>query len=159
IGWSYVLLKDTYTAADWLRYNALYLLLLFLLGPISLLAFEPMITIPALVASPDGLPAKLVREMTPLVTVYTIVMALIITLRYGRRWSAFIAVLATSAALVLLLGPNIAALGLVYLTNGWVRMLLELLALILTLNFVYATVFVALGHNWLWKSRRRTAST
>jgi hypothetical protein len=157
LGWSYSLLNDKHTIAGWLRYNVLYLALLFLLGPVSLLVLEPMITIPELVTSPNGLPADLVRAMTPLVTAYTIVMSVIITLLAGRRWSAYFAVLATSAALMLLLGLNIAALGLVYLTNGWLPMMLELLALILTLNFVYAAAFVILGHNWLWKSRSKNS--
>lgn len=117
-----------------------------------------MMTIPELLASPDGLPAELAREATPLVTAYTIAMALIITLLYGSRWPAFFAVLATSAALMMLLGLNIAPLGLVHLTNGWFRMLTELLVLILSLNFVYTLTFVALGHDWLWKSRRKIVS-
>lgn len=159
LGWSYILLANRPTVAGWFRYNGLYLMLLFLLGPISLLVFEPMISIPALLASPEGLPADLLREVAPLTAVYTVVMSLIITLLYGRRWSAFFAVLVTSAALILLLGLNIAPMGLIFLTGSWLSMLLELLALILTLDFVYALAFVALGHDWLWKSRRWISST
>lgn len=159
LAWSYALLTDMPSVRGWLQYNGLYLLFLSCLGPVSLLLFEPMITIPALLASPNGLPAEMVRKVTPLVAVYTVAMALIITQLYGRRWSAFIIVLVTSAALMLLLGLNIASMGLVFLTSGWLRMLLELLLLILILNFVYVLVFVALGYNWLGKSRRQIIST
>lgn len=158
LGWSYVLLADKRTVGGWLRYNGLYLLLLFLLGPISLLIFEPVITIPVLLASPNGLPSELVREVIPLAVVYTVVMAMIITLLHGRRWPAFFAVLVTSAALMLLLGLNIAPMGLVFLTSGWVLMLLELLMLIVLLNLVYALTFVALGHGRWGPSRRQIFS-
>jgi hypothetical protein len=86
-------------------------------------------------------------------------MALIITLLYGRRWSALFVVLVTSAALMLLLGLNIAPMGLVFLTSGWVPMLLELLLLILVLNSVYVLAFIILGYDWLGKSRRQIFST
>ena len=78
---------------------------------------------------------------------------------YGRRWSAFGVVLVSSAALVLLLGLNISALGLVLLTSGWLSMLLEMLLLILVLNLVYALVFAALGRGWLWPSPRQILSS
>jgi hypothetical protein len=159
LGASYVLLVDSPSVGGWLRYNALYLLLLFMLGPISLLLFEPMMTIPELLASPNGMPAELLREITPLATIYTVIMALIITYINGRRWSGFLVALAATAVLMFLLGLNIAPLGLVYLSGGWLRMLLELLALILTLNFVYVLAFVLLGHGWLWNARSSLIST
>lgn len=159
LGWSFVLLSDAPSIGGWLRYNVLYLILLFALGPISLLMFEPVVTIPALLASPDGLPAELVRQVTPLAAAYTVVMTLTITLLYSRRWSAFPVVLATSGALMLLLGLNIAPMGLVFLTSGWVPMLLELLALILVLNLIYAVTFAALAYKWLENSRRQIFST
>ncbi|MFN2134955.1 MAG: hypothetical protein ACK2UK_03320 [Candidatus Promineifilaceae bacterium] len=155
LGWSYILLANKPTVAGWFRYNGLYLILLLLLGPISLLVFEPIISIPALLASPDGLPVEIMRELAPLATIYTVVISLIITLLYGRRWSAFFAVLVTTAVLILLLGLNIAPMGLVFLTGSWLSMLLELMALILTLDLVYALAFAALGHDWLWKSQSR----
>jgi hypothetical protein len=159
LGVSYVLLVDSPSVGGWLRYNALYLLLLFVLGPISLLLFEPMMTIPELLASPNGMPAELLREITPLAAVYTVIMALIITYIHSRRWPGFLVVLAATAVLMFLLGLNIAPMGLVYLSGGWLHMLLELLALILTLNFVYVLAFVLLGHGWLWNARRPLIST
>jgi hypothetical protein len=49
---------------------------------------------------------------------------------------------------VLLLGLNIAPMGLVYLTTGWVWMLLELLILIVALNLVFVVVFLLLARDW-----------
>lgn len=148
LGWSFALLVDSPTVGGWLRYNLLYLLLLFGLGPLSLLLFEPIITLPDLVASPNGLPDDLVREVLPLTSVYTLSMVVCILALYGRRWSRATIVLPTCALLMTLLGLNIAPLGLVHLTTGWVRMLLELLALILTLDLVYAALFWLMARRW-----------
>lgn len=139
---SYELLVDHPSAMGWLRYNLLYIMLLFLLGPLSLLLFEPKMTIPELVSSPNGLPDALFRDVLSLVTVYTPLMALVITVLHGRRWAGYGVVLVTCAVLVFLLGLNIAPLGLVFLTDGWVRMLLELVGLIVALNLGYVIVYL-----------------
>lgn len=148
LSWSYTMLVATPSIADWLRYNLLYLLLLFGLGPISLGLYEPMMTIPELLASPNGMPDELVREVMPLTAVYTLLMALFITWLYGRRWSRLPLVLATCAMLMLLLGLNIAPMGLVYLTTGWLWMLVELLILIVALDLVFVLGFLLLAWGW-----------
>jgi hypothetical protein len=158
LAWGYVLLNDALTISGWLRFNGLYLILLFLLGPVSMLVFEPVISMPALLASSNGLPAELVQEVIPLATIYTILMALIVSWSYGRRWSRFGVVLVSCASLMLLLGLNISAFGLVSLPTGWLAILSELLLLILALNLVYVLAFVALGLGWLWKAPRNAFS-
>lgn len=154
LSWSYAMLVDTPSVAGWLRYNLLYLLL-FGLGPISLSLYEPMMTIPELLSSPNGMPDALVQAVLPFTAVYTLLMALFITWLYGRRWSHLLIVLPTCAMLMLLLGLNIAPMGLVYLTTGWLFMLLELLILIVALNFVFVLGFLLLAHGWF----RQTAVT
>jgi hypothetical protein len=118
ISWSYALVVDKPSVAAWLGYNALYIVLLFLLGPMSLLLFEPVMTIPELVSSPSGLPDELFQEVLPLVALYTPLMAFMITRLHSRRWSGYGVVLITCAVLVFLLGLNIAPMGLVFLTSG-----------------------------------------
>ena len=145
---SYALLVDSPIVGGWLGYNLLYLLLLVGLGPLSLLLYEPVTTIPALLASPDGLPAELMREILPMTTAYTLFMALLVTWLYGRRWSRLVIVLPTCAVLVLLLGLNVAAFGLVQLTTGWMPLMLELLGLVVALNVVYVAVFLGLARKW-----------
>lgn len=56
ISLSYNLLVDEPTATGWIRYNLIYVVFLFCLGPISLVLFEPIMTIPVLLDSPNGLP-------------------------------------------------------------------------------------------------------
>ena len=145
LSWSYDLLVIQPSIIGWVRYNFLYIILLFILGPISLVLYEPVMTIPELVSSPNGLPDELFREVLPLVVVYTPLMALIITALHRRRWAGYGVVLVTSAVLVFLLGLNIAPLGLVFLTDGWVRMLLELIGLVIALNLVYAIAYLLIG--------------
>jgi hypothetical protein len=157
LAWSFALLVDSPTSGSWLRYNLLYLLLLFGLAPLSLLLFEPIITIPALVASPNGLPDELVREVLPLTIAYTALMVACVLGLYGRRWSRAPVVLPTCALLMLLLGLNIAPLGLVHLTAGWVGMLVELLALILSLNLVYVALYRLLARRWFARAATTSA--
>lgn len=144
---SYELLIEQPSVMGWLRYNLLYVILLFLLGPLSLVLYEPMITIPELLSS--GLPDELLRQVVPLVAVYTPLMALIITVLHRRRWAGYGMVLVTCAVLVFLLGLNIVPLGLVFLTGSWVRMLLELVGLIAALNLLYVVVYLLIGRLWV----------
>ena len=102
LSWSYIMLVETPSVGGWLRYHLLYLLLLFGLGPISLALYEPMMTIPELLSSPNGLPDVLVQAVLPFTAVYTLLMALFITWLYGRRWSRLLVVLPTCAMLMLL---------------------------------------------------------
>lgn len=144
ISWSYEKLVDRPSVAGWLGYNSTYVVLLFLLGPISLLLFDPIMTIPELVSSPKGLPDELFQEILPLVAVYIPLMAFIITGLHGRRWKAYWVVLITCTVLVFLLGMNIAPMGLIFLTSGWVPMLLEVVGLVVALNLVYVAVYLLL---------------
>ena len=93
-------------------------------------------------SSPSGLPDELFKEVLPLVALYTPLMAFIITRLHGRRWTGYGVVLITCAVLVFLLGLNIAPMGLVFLTSGWLSMLLEVVGLVVALNLVYVAVYL-----------------
>lgn len=152
LSWSFDLLVDEPSVSGWLRYNFLYIVLLFILGPISLVLYEPIMTIPELVSSPNGLPDELFREVLPLVASYIPLMALIITALHSRRWAGYGVVLVTCTVLVFLLGLNIAPMGLVFLTDGWLMMLLELIGLVVVLNLVYVIVYLLIARNWVWET-------
>jgi len=49
----------------------------------------------------------------------------------------------------MLLGLNIAPMGLVFLAGGWVRLLLELVELVVALNLVYVVVYLLLERLWV----------
>ncbi len=149
ISLSFALLVERPSPRSWLLYNMILNGMLILLGVVSLLLFEPTTTMAALVAS-NGLPLDLLRQATPMAAVFTLVMALLITVGYGRNWSRFGAVLLTSALLVLLLGHNVFILGLVAIPRGSLYLVLEMFGLILLLNVVYVVAFMVLAYKQLW---------
>jgi hypothetical protein len=75
---------------------------------------------------------------------FTLGMAVLITLLYGRSLTKFAAVLLTCVVLVALLGLNVSAIGLVAIPAGSLIVIAELFGLIVVLNAVYAAAFVVL---------------
>lgn len=148
IGWSFALLVDVSTVGGWSKYNLLYVLMFFLLGLVSSLVFEPVTTIAALIAA-NGPPDELIRQALPMTALFTLSMAIVVTLLYGRDWSRFGATLLTCSVLVLLLGLNISTIGLVTIPRGSFYLVLEMFGLILLLDLVYALVFAVLLRNRL----------
>jgi len=149
ISLSFALLVERPSPRSWLLYNMILNGMLILLGVVSLLLFEPTTTMAALVAS-NGLPLDLLGQATPMAAVFTLVMAVLITIGYGRNWRRFGAVFLTSALLVLLLGHNVFILGLVAIPCGSLYLVLEMFGLILLLNVVYVVAFMVLAYKQLW---------
>ncbi|MEZ4769478.1 MAG: hypothetical protein R2844_13750 [Caldilineales bacterium] len=112
IGWSYALLVRESSAGSWLRYNLLYVAMFALLGALSVLAFEPVTTMAAVVSA-NGPPDALIGQALPLTAAFTLGMAILVTLLYRAGWKRFGAVLLTCVTLVLLLGLNVSVIGLV----------------------------------------------
>jgi len=72
------------------------------------------------------------------------VAAIVISLLYERNWKHFGAVLLTSIVLVLLLGLNVSAIGLISIPKGSLYLVAEFLGLIALINMVFVAVFIAL---------------
>lgn len=160
ISWSYGLLVKRPSLRSWLVYNLIYDGNLILLGLVSVLLFEPMTTIAAVSAS-EGMPTDLLGQAMPMATIFTLLMAIVITWGYGRSWAKFGAVLGTSVLLVLLLGHNVFIIGLVDIPRGSLYLVLEMFGLILLLNVVYVVVFVVLNvlqHSWARTPTRDASS-
>ena len=152
ISWSYSLLVKRPLLGTWLIYNLIYDGMLILLGFVSVFLFEPVTTIAALSATGD-LPMDLLGQALPMATVFTVLMAVTITLLHGFSWSKFGVVLLTSVLLVLLLGHNVFVIGLVEIPRGSIYLVLEMFGLIVLLNVVYAIGFVLLEwKSLLWKT-------
>lgn len=154
IGWSYALLVDVPSPGSWLKYNLLYLLMFFLLGMVSILVFEPVTTVAAVIAG-DGPPDELIRQALPMTAIFTLGMATLLTLLYGPGMSRFGAIFLTCTVLVLLLGLNISTIGLVSIPRGSLYLVLEMFGLILALGLAYAAVFVIVARKTLRKSAVR----
>jgi hypothetical protein len=80
----------------------------------------------------------------PMTAVFTLGMAAIITLLYGRSWVKFASVLLTCIVLVALLGLNVSVIGLVSIPLGSFYLIVEMFGLIVALNVVYVAVFMVL---------------
>jgi len=148
VGWSYALLIIEPSIGSWWRYNILYVALFAFLGLLSVLVFEPITTIAALVAA-NGPPDKLFGQALPMTAAFTLIAALLINILYGKRWRHFLVILLTCTVLVLFLGLNVSVIGLVTIPRGSFYLVLELFALILAINFIYAALYTVLemGHS------------
>lgn len=143
LGWSYSQLVQQYSIGSWLRYNLLYVSMLMLLGVASVLVFDPTMSFAALMAL-DGPPDQLIAQALPMTLVFTVISSIVISFFYKRSWKHFGAILLTSTVLVLLLGLNVSALGLISIPGGAFYLVAEFLGLIVFINLVFAAVFIAL---------------
>lgn len=147
LSWSYRLLVVTPSWRSWLIYNLIYVVLFGLLGVVSVLFFEPVTTMAAVVTL-NGPPTALIDQAMPMTIVFTLGMAALITLLYGRSITKFLAVLLTCTVLVALLGLNVSAIGLVDIPSGSLVVIAELFGLIVVLNAVYVVVYMVL-ERWI----------
>lgn len=145
VSWSYGLLAAAPALRGWLGYNLIYVLLFGLLGALSVLLFEPVTTMAAVVTL-NGPPTALIEQALPMTILFTLGMAVAITLRYGRTLRHFLAVLLTCVVLVALLGLNVSAIGLVEIPGSSLFVVVELFGLIVALNVVYAGAFAGLAY-------------
>ena len=143
LAWSYGRLAPRPSVAGWIRYNGLYVAMLGLLGLTSILVFQPVTTIAALIQE-DGPPDELFRQALPMTIAFTIATAVALTLLYRRGWRAFGASLLASTVLITFLGLNVSVIGLVDIPRGSLYLVLELFILVFAIMFVYAALFIPL---------------
>ncbi len=147
VSWSFGSLVTMPTLRDWLGYNLVYVAMFGMLGAASLLLLEPVTTMAAVVTL-NGPPAALIEQAMPMTVIFTLCMAVLITVLFGGTLAQFVAVLLTCVVLVALLGLNVSAIGLVEIPRGSLFVVVELFGLIGALNAVYAVVFVVLARRW-----------
>lgn len=158
VAWSYRRLVARPSLGGWLGYNMVYVATLGLLGVASVVAFEPVTTIGALVAA-NGPPDALIGQALPMTALFTLLSAGAISLLYRGGWPGFGATLLTSTVLVLLLGLNVSAIGLVFIPRGSLYLIGELFGLIVALNVVYAGIFAVLERRKLGSANRAAGTS
>jgi hypothetical protein len=84
VGWSYALVVKAPSVTGWWQYNLIYVALLALLGLASVLIFDPVTTIAALIAA-DGPPDKLIGQALPVTAVFTLLAAVSVSILYGSN--------------------------------------------------------------------------
>lgn len=138
LAWSYALAVGTRTVRTWVEYNALFVSVLVALGLTSLVVFDPVTTIPALLEA-NAPPRALIGRALPMTILFTVSSAAFLGVRYRAGWAAVGAILITTFVIVLMLGMNISILGLVSVPKTLLHVIAEVLALILALAIVYAS--------------------
>lgn len=144
LAWSYTLVVSATAVGPWLRYNLCYLAMFVALGLASLVAFEPMTTIAALLQSKEP-PRALIGRALPFSGLFTLATAVVLSLVYRPGWKGAAGLLLTAAVLVVILGLNISILGLVAVPRAALGVLGEVFVLLVALGGIYAGVVVLLN--------------
>lgn len=143
ISWSHILLLPWPKFRNWLIFNGIWVVMFILLGLVSVVIYEPVTTMAALIAA-NGPPTELINQAGPMTAIFTLAVAIALALYYRASWRKFLALLLTSVVLVALLGLNVSTIGLVSIPgSGWF-LVLEMFILIIVLNLVYVAVFTLL---------------
>jgi len=148
LAWSFALVVPAPTTRGWLRYNALYLAMFVALGLTSLAAFEPVTTMAALLQAKKP-PRDLIGRALPITGVFVLATAALLSMLYRPGWRRSGALLLTTAVLILFLGLNISVLGLVALPRSGGTVLVEVLALLLTILAVYGAIVLVLSRRFV----------
>jgi hypothetical protein len=148
LGWSYTVMVPSPSLSSWITYNLLFDTMFVLLGIVSVLVFQPTMSMAALMAL-NGPPDDLIAQAMPVTAIFTLLMSVVVSVVYGFSWRRLAAALLSSTVLVLLLGLNVSVIGLVSIPRGSWYLVVEMLGLILVLNLVYVLVFIGLGRDSL----------
>lgn len=143
LAWSYGSAFASLSTGGWLLYNMMWVALFVVLGAISFVLFEPVYTIAGLIAGTEPV-GTLLREAIPLSAVFGIVagIAMTVILRANVRQATSLVV--TSLVLTVLLGHNVAVLGMVHMSQEAVPLLAEFYGLVAAIMFGNAATFVLL---------------
>ena len=154
VAWTYALLVPQPSVRTWLRYNLVYLGMFVALGVTSVLVFDPVTTIAALIQV-KAPPSDLFARAMPMTLAFLIAITIALSIMYGRHWRHVAAILVTCSVLLALLGLNVSAIGLVDVPRGALHLIAELFGLIFVLDTVYAAAFTALQWRTLSVDRGR----
>jgi hypothetical protein len=143
LAWTYGRFIARPSVGSWVRYNLTYLGLFALIPPISVLMFDPVITVFEASES-DGPLTDLLVEAAPLTVVSMLGIAAIVTLLFGSLRRDFGPTLVTSIVLMLFLGLNLTIMGLVDFSSGDLGVVAGFMALIVFIVAVFVAAFTAL---------------
>jgi hypothetical protein len=131
-------------------FNAWIVALLGMLSGASLLVYEPVTTMAAVMAA-SGPVDGLILQALPLAGAFVVVATLLTGRLYARTWSDHPRILATITLVTALLGLNLSLLGLVDFDGSSLAPVLAFFGLTGLLAAVYTLVFVALRRDLTWR--------
>lgn len=156
LAWSYRAAVQRHSLRRWLGWNGAFVVLLGALGASSFIIFEPSFTMAELLIAEDPL-GDVLPPSLPLLGVAVVVGTLGMWALSGRKAAALVPILLAQVLLVLLLGHNLAILGMVDMSGALGRMVGEFALLIafLAAGFVVATIAVQVMLDGLAQHRHR----
>lgn len=143
LGFTYFLLSIRPGRSNWFAFCGSFIVALMVLGVVSLVVFEPRISISLLMLL-SGPPADLIREALPITIGLAVPSAVAVAFIFGHRWWHVFPALLTTAIVFALLGLNVSILGMVEFTGSGFRMVAELAGMLVALVCVYAAAFAQL---------------
>jgi hypothetical protein len=143
LAWTYGRFVERPSVGSWVRYNLTYLGLFALIPPISVLMFDPVITVFE-ASDSDGPLTELLVEAAPLTVISRLGIAAIVTVLFGSLRRDFGPTLVTSIVLMLFLGLNLTIMGLVDFSAGDLGVVAGFMALIAFIVVVFVAAFTAL---------------
>ncbi|MDJ0665590.1 MAG: hypothetical protein QNJ75_13645 [Acidimicrobiia bacterium] len=144
LAWSYERLFDGYSLRTWLGYNAAHLAVFAALGVASIVVFESVTTVAAVMAR-GGPVDDLIARALPMTVTFIVLATVAMGIALGRGWRDYLRLAATIGLLMLFLGSNISVLGLVDFGGAPLGPLVTFLALTFLLAAVYAVAFSVLA--------------
>jgi hypothetical protein len=143
IAWSYKKVADPSSMPHRFALNAAYLATLLALGVVSVALYEPEWALAELIVE-NPLLGDLFSRVVPLMVVYAIGASLAVWAAFGRVRSSLLPILVSEVLLVVLLGNNVAIIGLVDIPAGSWYLVVEMLGLVAFLGITYSVAFPVL---------------
>lgn len=143
IAWTYGRFFGSYTIGTWVGYNAIYLAMFAALAAVSVVVFEPVTTMAALI-NRGGPVDDLIGQALPFTGGFTLVTAGGLGVMLARTPSDYLRFLLTVTTLMLFLGLNVSVLGLVDFGGSSLAPVVAFFALIVLLDAVFVVCFAVL---------------
>jgi hypothetical protein len=149
--WSFARLAVPQRARPWFVYHVAHFGMLGALGVVSIIVFEPVTTVAALIAANEP-PRELTARALPLIVPFTLGWAAVFGVAWARTWTARAVLLLTCTVLMAALGTNIAILGLVQIPMAAAHLVGRLFLMNAVLILGFAAIF------WLLERRNALAA-
>ncbi len=143
IAWTFVRLVQQRTMWSWIGYNAIYLALMVGLAATSMIVFEPVTTMAAVIASAGPVDDLIVRAM-PMTVTFVLASTVLLGVALAKVWSDYLRLLLGVATLTVLLGLNLSVVGLVEMSGHSLGPVALFFALIVLLGAAYTAAYAAM---------------
>lgn len=143
LAWTYTRLLQRCTAATWIGFNGLFLAMFAGLAAVSVVVFEPVTTMSAILEASGPVDDLIIRAL-PLSAVFVVGTTVVLGVVFARAWTDYLRLLLSVTVLMVFLGLNVSVLGLVEFAGAEVGPVVFFFVLIVLLDVVFATGFAVM---------------